>query len=146
MFSLLHVHLTGTFNIWGKDGLDDGTQLYFILYPAQISGSMQETSHFRPSLDLEPTAHGGSVTATLDTYCWQWRPYANRDYFHPTQDPNLYNKLGLKDKVEKQALVKCVYVGRISSKGYRASFGSVAHTEEAITNIDRHVTLPMMVR
>ena len=135
-----------TFNVWGRDGLDDGTNLYFVLYPKRMTPGVVDGTVFKPSLNsdvAEPIKDNQEVSGSGNYYCWQWYPYASAKHTHPQEDAELYRKLGFERNDDNMLdYVRSVYVGRISSKGYMATYASNAHTEAAITSVDKMVTLP----
>ena len=120
------------FNVWGKDGIKDGTPLWFVLYRTNMSDDKRR--RFRTTLD--DGAHVSAPAPKDDgrVRCYQWMPYAHHEKHHPSEGWDKTNG----------DIVKCVYVGRVSSKGYLSTHASENHTDAALTSVDKLVTLPQI--
>lgn len=125
-----------TFNAFGKAAIIDGCRLYMVLHRVPLDTVRNKyRSNRQVQLQLNaivPTNEPAGVPDTLpaNQYCWQWAPWGNWQTGYPTAE----------DFVGKS---HAVYVGRVSSKGFTAQYGSNQHTQQATLNVNRLVTLPL---
>jgi len=124
-----------TFNLWGGDATRDGTRLYFILRRVPCSTLHGTDKRIRIDDEFEVDDAGGGGN---QCHCWQFIPWGNKMRAFPRLDADEDS-----DHADERG-VRALYIGRVSSKGYLNSSGTKAHTQAAIYDVDRLVTLPQI--
>ena len=108
------------FNVFGN--ATDGTPLYVILKKKKIASG--KSKHFIVALN------GNSEHVNVPSNLWQFEAYADPEKHYP--DETTLGDDG-----------RAIYVGRVSHNG-KFSTATQLHIDSAHTDIQRHVTLPMM--
>jgi hypothetical protein len=144
-------------NVWGASAICDTTPLWFVLMPVQLTS--HDSRCFQTKLDEFSVMKDDNKDH--NRYCWQWMAYGDSKCHNPYDVKSsvmekvratVANKFGIdvaNNDTAKAVLtavarqfMAAVYVGRVSSKGYLTSHGTVEQTVRAHFNINRLVTLP----